>query len=283
MVRLTRLLMVLAALGATLPVPCGLAQAPTPTPAATPAATEAAEPNPLPGLPRPPDQPASLLQGSPPGPVYACTTPESPYFERDPRLDPPPLPPPGWVVDVDVGILAPHVKNKLTDTVQIDGGPLNTVQLPSAPLDWTASPRFEAGYRLPSGFGEFTLAYRFLATDGTSGVAGPDAPALLKSRLELNMADCDYASREISLWPNWDMKWWFGIRVPTSSSTHRPRNRWPRQRPAAVSSTAGSATISGASAPIAGSSWRVGWAIPGWRGRFDPTAPPSWARPSELL
>ena len=39
-----------------------------------------------------------------------------------------------------------------------------------ATLDWTVSPRFEAGYRLPSGFGEIDVSYRFLLTEGAGNL-----------------------------------------------------------------------------------------------------------------
>jgi hypothetical protein len=84
--------------------------------------------------------------------------------------------------------------------------------LTAANLDWTVSPRFEVGYRLPAGFGEITLAYRFMASEGTNRIVGPDGPAVLKSRLDLNMADLDWASREITPWKFWDMKVRFGVR-----------------------------------------------------------------------
>ncbi len=42
---------------------------------------------------------------------------------------------------------------------------------------------------------------------------GFDAPAVLKSRLDLNIVDLDYISRELSLWPKWDMTWRFGGRT----------------------------------------------------------------------
>ena len=122
-----------------------------------------------------------------------------PYFEDDPRLDPPILPLPGWFADVETEIAVAHVKNKLVNTVSIGGAAPNTVALPSAELDWTVAPRFELGYRLPSGFGAFALAYRFLTTEGTQGTIGADGPASLHSRLELNEVDFDYVSREFSL------------------------------------------------------------------------------------
>ena len=51
-----------------------------------------------------------------------------------------------------------------------------------AQLDWTVSPRFELGYRLPSGFGELDVAFRFLMTQGSGSTpagsaASPDTTA----------------------------------------------------------------------------------------------------------
>ena len=143
----------------------------------------------------------------------ACTRSARAYFEEDPLLDPPNLPLPGWFADVETELAVAHVKNKLVNTVSIGGGPPNTVALPSAELDWTVAPRFELGYLLPSGFGSFALAYRFLTTEGTQGTVGADGPASLHSRLELNEIDFDYVSREFSLWPLWEMQWRFGGRL----------------------------------------------------------------------
>jgi hypothetical protein len=86
------------------------------------------------------------------------------------------------------------------------------VHLGSAPLEWTASPRFELGYRLPSGFGDIALSYRFLISDGSTFVQGPDGPASLRSRLDTHIANLDYLSREASLWPNCGMRWRCGLR-----------------------------------------------------------------------
>ncbi len=116
--------------------------------------------------------------------------------------------------------MIPHVKNKLNGPVQLGviGGLQSitapnpdTVALGSAPLDWTVMPRIEAGYRLPSGFGAFSLSYRFLDTEGNATAAGLDGPAVLHSRLSLNEVGLDYTSDETSLWPNWDMKWAIGV------------------------------------------------------------------------
>jgi hypothetical protein len=172
------------------------------------------EPNPLPALPRPPDQPASLLRPAPMGQVYSCPQWECPYFQRDPRLDPAESPYPGWLFDVELGIMGSHVKERLGETVPAMGLP----SVPMAALDWTVSPRFELGYRLPSGFGELDVAYRFLLTEGSGSTAAgstasPDAAAALKSHLRINVGDLDYASRETSLGESWGMKWRIGLRT----------------------------------------------------------------------
>jgi hypothetical protein len=158
------------------------------------------------------DVPASLLAPAPaPGPLPPDA--ERPYFQRDPLLDPPELPPPGWFFNLEVDPTKAHVKNEISTTVINPAtGNMNQVGLPSATLDWSISPRFEAGYRLPSGFGEFVLSYRFLATQGSDSFQNGDGPGQLSSLLDINQVDLDYASREFSLWPKWDMRWRLGLR-----------------------------------------------------------------------
>jgi len=211
MARKSCLLAVLTLLGGLSFALRGHAQAPA-NPATGTATTEA-ESDVLPGLPHPPDTPQSLLLQPAAAAPFSCAPLPGRYFERDPLLDPPETGLPGWVVGVDLAIVGPHVKNRLTDTVQVAGRPPDTLHLPSADLDWTVSPRVELGYRLPSGFGEFAMSYREMASDGTASVAGPDGAADLKSRLDVNIGDLDYISREWSLWPDWGMKWWFGLRL----------------------------------------------------------------------
>lgn len=213
MFRMARLKTALALLGGILAAPAALAQVSLPEPSKVHA--EAAEP--LPGLPEPPEEPASLMQPAPA--VVGHEMLPGPYFEVDPLLDPPTLPPPGWFFNVEVELAGAKVNNNLSNA-SIPGNPLaNVVHLPSAPLDWTVAPRFELGYRLPSGFGEFLAAFRFLDTDGNGTTQGwdPGAFAALHSRLDLNVVDLDYASWEISLFPDvlnhaWDMQWRIGLR-----------------------------------------------------------------------
>jgi Legionella pneumophila major outer membrane protein precursor len=183
-------------------------QAPTISPSAASANDGA---NPLPGLPRIADEPASLYAPPPPPGPPAAPVP-GPYFVDDPLLNPPEWGTIGWFAGVETEIVNPHFISMLGDTVLVGGVTPTTVSLPSAPLDWTAAPKFDVGYRLPSGFGDVYLSYRFFVTQGSEGVAGPDGPADLRSRLDLNVIDLDYASREITILPGWLMRWSLGVR-----------------------------------------------------------------------
>ncbi len=190
--------------------------------AGAPGLAGSTEPDPLPGLPRPPDQPNTLFQPAPAATAYGCYNRECPYFEKDPLLDPNCLPQPGWLFDMEVDILGTHVVNNVgaIDPTVLPGAGVN---VPMARLDWTVSPRFEAGYRLPSGFGEFDVNYRFLLTQGSGSLPIGSlqglitTPASLTSHFDLNMGDADYASTETSLsllGPNGPlMKWRLGLRA----------------------------------------------------------------------
>jgi hypothetical protein len=176
------------------------------------------EPEFLQSLPRPPDQPGSLFDPAPPvGPPPVNL--ERPYFEQDPVLDPRQWPRPGWFVDADVALVKPHVNLQVADPNGNFGFPVTTsagntilVQLGTARLDWTASPRFEAGYRFASGFGEISLSNRFFDAFGRGSFAGPDGPATRTTRFFVNHTDLDYASREYTPFANWQMKWRVGFR-----------------------------------------------------------------------
>ena len=170
------------------------------------------EPEVLPGFPQTPDQPASLY--APATPAFTCDTPQGPYFDCDPRTDPPVLPQPGWFADVELGVMLPHIMNDTHEAVTVNGV-TSRVQLPGGTLDWAAAPRFELGYRLPEGFGEIALAYRFLGSQGHSTVSGafdaPDAIGSVLTRLDIQTADLDYASNELSIC-SWWAKWRIGLR-----------------------------------------------------------------------
>src|SRR5208337_4843643 len=238
MAHTVRLLLTVAFLGGILALPetHAQAQAPrtaseAPTPATRPDIAQLVGdlPAPLPGsdvlapetrwepeflrsLPRPPDQPRSLLQPAPP-----ATPPPNleRYFVHDPILDPPQWPKTGWFTDVQIDIIHPHVFGnqwKVPDVMTSAGRSVN-VATGVARLDWTVAPRLELGYRLPSGFGEFSVSDRGYYTDGSGPFSGPAGNFTRTSHLGVNYTDMDYASREYTQWPNWTMKWRAGVRV----------------------------------------------------------------------
>jgi hypothetical protein len=150
----------------------------------------------------------------------------------DPLLDRPPYAPPGWFAAVDVNPVWAHIKNKLAAPVTV--GPLtDEVRLPTAALDVTVSPRFEFGYRMAQGAGALLASYRFVETEG-SGTVSPFGPAgdaaALRSRLDLNVLDLDYGSREFSLGPRWDMKWLAGVRLASLYFDSQAADATARQR-----------------------------------------------------
>ncbi|OYV88773.1 MAG: hypothetical protein B7Z73_07785, partial [Planctomycetia bacterium 21-64-5] len=159
------------------------------------------QPRILQSLPELPDQPASLFQPAPsvgpPAPDW-----EHPYFQRDPLLDPSDWPQPGWFADVETTVIKPHV-NFTTPVLPISTGQLN----------WTAAPRLELGYRLPSGFGEISVSDRYfnVVTNGT--FLGPDGPASRRTEFMVNYTDVDYASRELTPNPRWGLKFRGGLRA----------------------------------------------------------------------
>jgi hypothetical protein len=186
----------------------------TPSWAQAPVAPPSSEPQILRSLPKLPQEPQSLLEPAPPPAPLQPTLP-GPYFELDPRLDREDWAQPGWFADLDLNILKPHFKNRLNGTVQIDGNPPDSVHVAGADLEWTLSPRFEVGYRLPSGFGAFGFSYRFLITEGSAIGLVPDGLAAFKSRLDMHVIDLDYISREFSVWPDgelWKMQFRIGQR-----------------------------------------------------------------------
>jgi hypothetical protein len=179
----------------------------------------------LQALPKPRDLPGSLFTPPPPPPTTGFLRVDAPYLLRDPLLDNSQFPPVGWFAGVEIQVVKPHLVSRLSNPVQnraqFANGTSTTVALPSTPLDWTVSPRFFLGYRLPAGFGEFAVAYRFLDTMGSEGLRGRDGFATLKSRFSFNMIDLDYSNSEVSLWPGFDMKWTVGLRILTNSFDSR--------------------------------------------------------------
>ncbi|HVA45853.1 MAG TPA: hypothetical protein VNH11_05640 [Pirellulales bacterium] len=184
---------------------------------AEPMSEEIAPPSPnfeqpriLQSLPELPDQPASLFQPAPP-PGPPAPDWEHPYFERDPLLDPVDWPRSGWFADAEVSVIKTHVNFSVPITTGL--GTTGVVQLSPARLNWTAAPRLEVGYRLPSGFGEISISDRYFNAMGSDTFLGPDGPAARHTEFMVNYTDIDYASRELTPNPGWGLKFRGGLRA----------------------------------------------------------------------
>jgi hypothetical protein len=144
---------------------------------------------------------------------------------------------PGFFANVESSVVWIHLRNQLvggTVTIaQTSGAPVNTalnlppgagmpitgdvISFPGNPLDPTVTPRFEVGYHFPDGFGEVRLGYRFMESSGSDMLTVGDlGPAAQHGRLDMNIIDLDYGTRQFSLWPNWQMRTAVGLRYATA-------------------------------------------------------------------
>jgi hypothetical protein len=138
-----------------------------------------------------------------------------------------PFPSVGWFASLEADIVSAHISNQSMAPVAVGPAPAATgtaapfpsfvdqVQLPTAELGFVGSPRVEVGYRFSQGWGEFVVGYHGLVTEGVTDLPGYDvdgSTGILWSRLNLNVVDADYVSREYFLGPYWQMKWRAGGR-----------------------------------------------------------------------
>jgi hypothetical protein len=93
------------------------------------------------------------------------------------------------------------------------------VSLGNTPLNLTVAPRVEFGYRLPAGFGEFSIADTGFTSNGADTWSGPDGPASRSSALQANYTDFDYHSREYTPYACCEMRWRAGFRIAESFTT----------------------------------------------------------------
>jgi hypothetical protein len=159
--------------------------------------------------------------------------------EKGEILDPRFYPPPGWFASVETGIVKPHLLNQVNGQVPIGGG-LDTVKLPTAPLDWTATPRVGVGYRFANA-GELIFSYQSLISSGTTTLPNFDAAGngSLHSRLNMNVANLDWVSLENSFGPDWGMKWRAGIVYTNAYFDSTGTGQMVTQRTANLINTAG--------------------------------------------
>jgi hypothetical protein len=169
-----------------------------------------------------PVQPGFIPPPLPPPPgIYVNPNPDAngPLLRRDPQMAPVPNQPGGLFAGIEADLVWPHIKNRLTAPVAIDGF-TDSLHLPTASLEFTGSPLFILGYRFAPGFGEFTAKYRSLVTEGSRNIDNfdPLGEGFLKSRLNVNVIDLDYGSQDIPLVTEspgqlWDLKFDGGARI----------------------------------------------------------------------
>jgi hypothetical protein len=195
-----------------LPVPS------VPAPAASdpgaPAVPAVPPPGYAPGMPGalPPPPPGGLI-APPPGGYFQDRN--GPLLRGDPLLDRPLAPPPGWFTNLEFDLIGPHISNQMASFVSVDGI-TDIVALPTAHLEWVGSPSIEVGYRMAGGLGEFVFAYRSIVSRGRAlavDFEGPGNDGFLTSRLNMNIFDLFYGTREYSLAPLWDLNWKVGARI----------------------------------------------------------------------
>jgi hypothetical protein len=176
-----------------------------------PGASSAGGPDMLRYLPQPPSQPASLYAPPVPLAVSEPLVPVAPYFLKDPLLDRPELPPPGWFALVWADVVHPQLVNHLrAEFPAADGTPVTQiVQTAAAPLSWTINPAGAFGYRLPAGFGEVYLLYRGLASSGSGSGDGFQT----HSRMDFNVLELNYANSELWPYPGWIFRPLLGLRL----------------------------------------------------------------------
>jgi hypothetical protein len=132
---------------------------------------------------------------------------------QDPRF----YPPAGWFTNVEVGMFRPRIPQNINGDVPnpLTGG-VDRVQLPTARMNWTATPRIGLGYRFLNA-GELLLTYQTVLGSGTQLYPGfGGAAGSLHSRLNLNVITGDWVSLENSLGPHWSMKWRGGVALATA-------------------------------------------------------------------
>ena len=177
-------------------------------------------------VPPPPSPPPGYVApgGSRPVPSSDVIYPS----EEDPFLLKPH--PGGLFSSFEIGLVEPQINGRLSASVSVTGVP-RTVSLPFADLDWTGSPRIELGYRFVGG-GSLMAAYRSVVSTGSAELPRFDAfgGAFLRSRIDLNSLDLDYASEEIMIAPFWDIKWKLGARVVGAFYDSRAIGLIKRQR-----------------------------------------------------
>jgi hypothetical protein len=201
-----------ALLAATVTAPHAFGQAPRDIPAPRPRQENAPS---APDAPQTLPVPTATDDGERPAPYVLPPAgwPGLEFSRPDPLLDRPDAPLPGFYFDVETNVVFPHLRNQLFVPVTISPTQTDTIHFSGNRLDATISPRFEVGYRLLDGWGGLQLAYSFEATSGSNSFLSDQGSLAQHGRLDVNIVEFDYVSREFSLGPQWEMRWGVGAQA----------------------------------------------------------------------
>jgi hypothetical protein len=178
--------------------------------------------NPTPFVPGPPapvlgtPTPAPPVGQAPPVGPLTVVPPPPPLPVTDPGPDGwgpygPPSNPEGYFFAVELQVVKPELNNRISNEKPVVAG--GTILIPSVGLDWTVSPKFEFGYRLPESLGLFAASYRFLVSEGTGQRTQEGIDFGARTRVDVNTLDLDYGNRFPATWPRWDFSYRLGIRL----------------------------------------------------------------------
>jgi hypothetical protein len=126
-----------------------------------------------------------------------------------------------WFGSVDLSILAPHVTDHRSGTVNM-GNFTDSVSLPGGGLDWTVSPTVGLGYRLNSGLA-LEATFQSVASGANFWLLNfdPNGPVPMWSRFHLNRLDLDVMGMYTPLTYPWEFRWRAGARLAAANfSTH---------------------------------------------------------------
>lgn len=153
-------------------------------------------------------QPSPLSYTQPPPPP----PPPAPLADPFPGAFVPATEVGGGFVAVDVAYVKTTLKFGLVSPTPL-GTLGQTVQPPGVDLPWVVSPTFEAGYRLPGG-DAFVFSYHFLVAEGTGLANDPiGGQAQVRTRLDLQVFDLDYALPVYQVAPRLDLSTRLGARL----------------------------------------------------------------------
>ena len=155
--------------------------------------------------------PALILADKPPPPPAPVGGPAESAWEAYNE------PPDGVFGAIDAQLLKPHLKYRLAALMDFGALGIDVVRLPAAGMDWVVAPRIELGYRMPEGMGGFIFAYRPLTTEGNANLLGfgVGGVGLLHSRLDQQVVDFDWTSKEWTVAELLKVQWRLGARFAT--------------------------------------------------------------------